>query len=40
MFAIVSLLLRIIVSLVAAKGKNTFYEKFGFITRSTEEFGP
>lgn len=30
----------LMISLVAAKGKNTFYEKFGFITRPTEEFGP
>ena len=28
------------ISLMAAKGKNTFYEKFGFITRPTEDFGP
>lgn len=30
----------LMISLLAAKGKNTFYEKFGLISRPTEEFGP
>ncbi|MDY3828418.1 MAG: GNAT family N-acetyltransferase [Clostridium sp.] len=30
----------LMISLVAAKGKNTFYEKFGFISRPNSEYGP
>lgn len=31
---------RVMISLVAAKGKDKFYEKFGFVTRPNEVFGP
>ena len=31
---------RFMVSLQSAKGKNTFYEKFGFISRPDENHGP
>ena len=31
---------RIMVSLKAAKGKEGFYKKFGFIERPNEDFGP
>ena len=31
---------RIMVSLKAAKGKESFYKKFGFIERPNEDFGP
>lgn len=31
---------RFMVSLQSAKGKNAFYEKFGFVSRPTEDFGP
>lgn len=30
----------LMISLVAAKGKHSFYEKFGFISRPTSEYGP
>jgi len=29
-----------IIGLMAAKGKEAFYEKFGFFTRPTEKYGP
>ena len=31
---------RFMVSLCSAKGKETFYEKFGFVSRPNDEFGP
>lgn len=31
---------RFMVTLVSAKGKETFYEKFGFVSRPNEEVGP
>lgn len=31
---------QVLISIVAAKGKDKFYEKFGFVTRPNETFGP
>lgn len=31
---------QVMISIVAAKGKDKFYEKFGFVTRPNETFGP
>ena len=31
---------KFMVTLASAKGKDTFYEKFGFISRPNDDFGP